>query len=152
MCPAVVPCATADEESGSSIKIGVLCGPTLCVIQYQENLFWKSFLSNKPLHKKIAFRKLNPSLILDVTDALYTVYTPSVGVVGLAKYVCTHHILNFYRGGSRIYSRGRWVGVPFCTQPFLWLGSPAGSFVWRKTLMTSSWFTFLFGFYLLSSR
>ena len=38
-CSAVVPCATADEESGSSLKIGVLCGPTLCVIRYKENLF-----------------------------------------------------------------------------------------------------------------
>ena len=38
-CPAVVPCATADEESGSSLKIGDLCGPTLCVIRYKENLF-----------------------------------------------------------------------------------------------------------------
>ena len=51
-------------------------------------------------------------------------------------------LLNFYRERSRIYSWGRWVGVPFCTQSCLWLGSPAGSFVWRKTLMTSTWFTF----------
>jgi len=36
-CPAVVPCPTADEESGSSLKIGDLCGPTLCVIRFKEN-------------------------------------------------------------------------------------------------------------------
>ena len=36
--PTVVPCVTADEESGSSLKIGVLCGPTLCVIRYKGNL------------------------------------------------------------------------------------------------------------------
>ena len=57
-----------------------------------ENLFFQI----SPCIKKIAFRKLNPSLILDVTDALYSVYTPSVGVVGLAEYVCTHPILNFF--------------------------------------------------------
>ena len=37
-----------------------------------ENLFFQI----SPCIKKIAFRKLNPSLILDVTDALYSVYTP----------------------------------------------------------------------------
>ena len=41
--------------------------------------------------------KLNPSLILDLPCALYSVYTPSVGVVALAEYVCTHPILNFYK-------------------------------------------------------
>ena len=39
---------------------------------------------------KLAFRKLNPSLILDLLCALYSVYTPSMGVVGLAEYVCNH--------------------------------------------------------------
>ena len=38
-------------------------------------------------------------------DPLYSVYTLSVGVVGLAEYVCTHPILNFYRGRSRLHSR-----------------------------------------------
>ena len=47
-CPAVVPCATADEESGSSLKSGS------CVDQHHEllkNWFWKCFLSNEPLHE-----------------------------------------------------------------------------------------------------
>ena len=47
-CPAVVPCATADEESGSSLKSGS------CVDQHHvllKNWFWKCFLSNEPLHK-----------------------------------------------------------------------------------------------------
>src|SRR6185437_13823545 len=46
---------------------------------------------------KFVFREINPSLILVLPCALYSVYTPSVGVVGLAEYVCTHSILNFYR-------------------------------------------------------
>ena len=47
-CPAVVPCATADEESGSSLKLGS------CVDQHHvllKNWFWKCCLSNEPLHK-----------------------------------------------------------------------------------------------------
>ena len=44
---------------------------------------------------KLAFRKLNSNLILDLPGALYSVYTPSVGVVGLAEYVCTHPCLIF---------------------------------------------------------
>ena len=47
-CPAAVPCATADEESGSSLK------PRSCLDQHHvllKNWFWKYFLSNEPLHK-----------------------------------------------------------------------------------------------------
>ena len=42
-----------------------------------------------------------------------------MGVVGLVEYVCTHAILNFYRGRSRLRSRRRRVEVPSCTQPCL---------------------------------
>ena len=45
---------------------------------------------------KYCIGKSNPSLILDLPYALYSIYTPSVGVVGLAEYVCTHPILNFF--------------------------------------------------------
>ena len=38
--------------------------------------FENPFLSNKLMHKKLAFCKLNPSLILDLPCALYSVYTP----------------------------------------------------------------------------
>ena len=55
-------------------------------------------------------------------------YTPSVGVVGLAEYVCTHPILNFYRGRSRLRSRRRRVEVPSCTQPCLWIRVTRRSF------------------------
>ena len=106
-CPAVVPCATADEESGSSIKLGSCVGQHYELFSTKKICFENLFFQISPCIKKIAFRKLNPSLILDVTDALYTVYTPSVGVVGLAEYVCTHHILNFYRGRPRLRFRRR---------------------------------------------
>ena len=36
-CPAIVPCATADEESGSSLKTWILCGSTLRVSRYKKN-------------------------------------------------------------------------------------------------------------------
>ena len=39
MCPVVVPCATADEESGSSLKTWILCGSTLGVTRYKKNWF-----------------------------------------------------------------------------------------------------------------
>ena len=41
------------------------------------------------------FRKLNPSLILVLPCALYTIYTPSVGMVGLAEYVVLTPFLIF---------------------------------------------------------
>ena len=87
----------------------------------QENWFWKCFLSNEPLHKILLFAKVNLNLILDLPRAWYSVYTPSVGVVGLAEYVCTHHILYFYWRRSRLCTWRHWVGVPSCTQPYLWI-------------------------------
>ena len=49
-CPTVVPCATADEESGSSLKlVPVWINPSCYSVQ--ENWFWKCVLSNEPLHK-----------------------------------------------------------------------------------------------------
>ena len=52
---------------------------------------------------------------------MYSVYTPSVGVVGLAEYFCTLSILNFYRGRFRLRSRRRRVEVPSYTRPYLWI-------------------------------
>ena len=96
-CPAAVPCATTDEESGSNLKLGP-CVDQPYVYSVQDNYFGKSLFFQMSPCIKLAFRKLNSSLILDLPCALYSVYTPSVGVVGLAEYVCTHPILNFYRG------------------------------------------------------
>ena len=53
-------------------------------------------LGTRKLVLENAFFEMNPcikiSFILDLPCALYSVYTPSVGVVGLAEYVCTHPI------------------------------------------------------------
>jgi hypothetical protein len=40
-CPAVVPCATADGESGSSLKLGS-CVDQHRVLLVLENSFWKN--------------------------------------------------------------------------------------------------------------
>ena len=75
-----------------------------------RKLVLKMLLSNEPLHKISLSAKVNLNLILELPCALYSIYSPCVGVVGLAEYICTHPILNFYRGRSRLRSRGRQVG------------------------------------------
>ena len=47
-CLAVVPCATADEESGSNLKLGILYGST--TFGYKRIALRKIFL-NEPMHK-----------------------------------------------------------------------------------------------------
>ena len=94
MCPAVVPCATADEESGSSLKLGS-CVDQPFVSLGTRKLVLEMFSFKWTLAKESAFRKLNLGLILDLSCALYSIFTPSVGVIGLAEYICTHPILNF---------------------------------------------------------
>ena len=75
MCPAVVPCATADEESGSSLKFGSCVGQHCVLFGTKKTCFENPFFQMNPCIKS-AFRKLNPSLILDLSCALYSVYTP----------------------------------------------------------------------------
>ena len=58
--PAVVPCATADEESGSSLKLEVLCGPTLCVIQYKKTCFENLFFFQMSPCIKDCFPQVKP--------------------------------------------------------------------------------------------
>ena len=74
-----------------------------------------------------------------------SVLPPSVGGVGLAEYVCTHPCLIFTEEDPEFIpedvNRG---SVLHPTLPVVRV--TAGSFVWRKTLMTSIWFMFLFGF------
>ena len=89
-----MPCATADGESGSSLKLGSCVGQHYVLLGTKKTCFENLFFQMNPCIK-LAFRKLNPSLILDLPCALYSIYTPSVGVVGLAEYVCTHPILIF---------------------------------------------------------
>ena len=83
-CPAVVPCATADEESGSSLKLGSCVDQPLVLLGTRKLVLENAFFEMNPCIKI--------SFILDLPCALYSVYTPSVGVVGLAEYVCTHPI------------------------------------------------------------
>jgi len=85
MCPAVVTCATADEESGSSPKTWILCGSTLGITRYKKNWFWKYLLSNEPLHKILL--SANQTLTLSLNYLVHvTLLIPSpVGVVGLAE-------------------------------------------------------------------
>ena len=102
-----------------------------------DNCFENPFSQMNPC-MKISFSQIKHWPYPWSIMCMYSVYTPSVGVVGLAEYVCTHSFFNFYKVRSKLRSRGRWVGVPSCTQSCLWIESPAGSSVWCKTLMTSS--------------
>ena len=49
-CPAVVPCATADEESGSSLKLGSCVGQHYVLLGTRK-LVLEMLSSNEPLHK-----------------------------------------------------------------------------------------------------
>ena len=51
MCPAVVPCATADEESGSSLKLGSRVDQPFVLLGTRKLVLEKCFLSNESLHK-----------------------------------------------------------------------------------------------------
>src|SRR6185503_8623329 len=123
MCPAVVTCATTDEESGSSLKLGSCVDQPLVLLGTRKLILENAFFQMNPCIK-YCFPQINPSLIFDLPCALYSVYTPSVGVVGLAEYVCTHPILNFYRGRSRLRSRRRRVGYRPAPNLACGLGSP----------------------------
>ena len=133
--PAVVPCATADEESGSSLKLGP-CVDQPFVLLGTRKLVLEMLLSNEPLHKISLSAEVNLNLILELPCALYSVYSPSVGVVRLAEYVCTHPSFNIYRGRPRLRSRRRRVGYRPAPSLACGFGSPAGDTAWRKTLMT----------------
>ena len=50
-CPAVVPCATTDEESGSSLKTWILCGSTLRVTRYEKTGFGNACFQMNPCIK-----------------------------------------------------------------------------------------------------
>ena len=78
MCPAVVPCATADEESGSSLKIWILWGSTLGVTRYKKTGF--KMLSFKRTLHKILF-SANQTLALTLIYLVhYTLFIPPLWV------------------------------------------------------------------------
>ena len=49
-CPADVPCATADEESGSILKLGSFVGQHYVLLGTRK-LVLEMLSSNEPLHK-----------------------------------------------------------------------------------------------------
>ena len=63
--PAVVPCATADEESGSSLKLGSCVDQPFVLLGTRKLVLEKYFLSNEPLHKILLFA--NQTLALTLT-------------------------------------------------------------------------------------
>ena len=50
-CPAAVPCAMADEESGNSLKTWILCGSTLRVTRYKKTGFGNACSQMNPCIK-----------------------------------------------------------------------------------------------------
>ena len=74
--PAVVPCATADEESGTNLKLGSCVGQHYVLLCARKTCFENPFFQMNPCIK-LTFCKLNPSIIFDLPCALYSVYTPS---------------------------------------------------------------------------
>ena len=123
-CLAVVPCATADEESGSSLKFESCVGQHYVLFSTKKICFENLFFQISPCIKKIAFRKLNPSLILDVTDALYSVYTPLRG----CGWTCWVRLYSphskFLQKKIQTSFRTTSSRVPSCTQSCLWIGTP----------------------------
>ena len=58
-CPAVVPCATADEESGSSLKLGSCLGQHYVLPGTRKTCFENSFFQMTPCIK-IFFPQIKP--------------------------------------------------------------------------------------------
>ena len=50
-CSVVVPCATADEESGSSLKLGSCVEQPLVLLGTRKLVLEDAFLSNEPPHQ-----------------------------------------------------------------------------------------------------
>ena len=74
--PAVVPCATADEESDSSLKLGSCADQPFVSLETRKLVLEKCFHSNEPLHKILLSAKVNLNLILELSCALYSAYSP----------------------------------------------------------------------------
>ena len=77
------------------LKLGSCADQPLVLLGARKLVLEKCLFSNEPLHKISFSAKVSFNLILDLPCACYSTYTPSVGVVGLAEYVCTHSCLIF---------------------------------------------------------
>ena len=131
-CPAVVPCATVDEESGSNLKLGSCVDhPT----RLQKNCFTKNHFQNKPLHVlKLALLQMNLSLSLDIScahalypspwrrlDLLSTFVLTPIYMLLLQRKTWTSWLKTSSRGCVR-------------TQRCLWCWPFVGCFHWQYTL------------------
>ena len=94
MCPAVVPCATADEESGSSLKLGSCGDQPFVLLGTRKLILEKCFLSNEPLHKILlsANQTLALSLIYPVHYILF-ISPPWVWLDLLSPFVLTSFLI-----------------------------------------------------------
>ena len=59
MCPVVVPCATADEESGSSLKLGSCVDQPLVLLGTRKLVLENAFLQMNP-YIKYCFSQIKP--------------------------------------------------------------------------------------------
>ena len=75
MCPAVVLCATADEESGNSLKLGSCVDQPFVLLGTRKLVLEKYFLSNEPLHKILLFANQTLALSL-IYPVHYTMFIP----------------------------------------------------------------------------
>ena len=75
MCPAVVPCAMVDEESGSSLKPGSSMDQPFVLLGTRKLILEKCFLSNEPLHKILLSANQTLALFL-IYPVHYTLFTP----------------------------------------------------------------------------
>ena len=86
-CLTVVPCATADEESGSSLKIGSCVGQHYVLPGTRKTCFENPFFQMNPCIK-FAFRKLNLALSLNYS-VRYILFIPLCGC-GWTCWVCLY--------------------------------------------------------------
>ena len=119
MCPAVVPCATADEESGSSLKLGSCVDQPFVLIGTRE-LVLEIFSFKWTLHKILLFAKVNLNLILELSRALYSVYTPRGCGWTCWVRLYSPHFLIFQRKIQTLFQKTS-SRVPSCTQSCLWI-------------------------------
>ena len=93
-CPAVVPCATADEESGSSLKLGYCVDQPLVLLGTRKLVLENAFFQMNPCIEMLISAKvnLNLSLIYPVHDILF-IPPPWVWLDMLSTFVLTPFLI-----------------------------------------------------------
>ena len=72
-----------------------MCGSTFVLLSTRKLVLEMLAFKMNPCIKSSFSQKVNLNLILELPCVLYSIISPSVGVVGLVEYVCTHSILIF---------------------------------------------------------